>query len=261
MSKKPNLPTQVHDHFRKANVLHTYVEKDLGEARNHALECGQELLAAKQTIPHGSWETECDRLFDGSARTAQFYMSFARDFGKLKSATQSALLMLEGTLVGAAKAAKEAAKPKTKAESGKPKAETQPETIQPNGTPSPCPDCGGDDFFDDGTCRACPREDAPEVIDTDSEPVDYGQCPNCAGTKWDDGHLGIVCDRCGQPYGEPAGDDGDDVPAEEPEAEESAGTWLRGRLTATLDDLRLYYPDSERSLAACVWESVFADWK
>ena len=109
---REQLPAEVHEHFRKANILHTYVEKNLGEARNHALETGQELMAAKGCIPHGRWEDECKRLFDGSPRTAQFYMAFARDFGKLKSAAKSALLMLEGTLDGAAKAAKAAANPK-----------------------------------------------------------------------------------------------------------------------------------------------------
>ena len=111
MAKKSNLPMEVHDHFRKANVLHGYVQKHLEDAAKHALKTGNELLAAKTAVPHGSWETECGRLFDGSPRTAQFYMRFAKDFGRLKSAGQSALLMLEGTLEGAAKAAKRAAKP------------------------------------------------------------------------------------------------------------------------------------------------------
>ena len=125
MAKKSNLPAVVHDHFRKANKLHAYVQTELGEARNHALEIGQELLAAKKAVPHGSWETECKRLFDGSPRTAQFYMSFSRDFGKLKSAGKSALLMLEGTLDGAAKAAKKAAQP-AKPTPPKPKAPDEP---------------------------------------------------------------------------------------------------------------------------------------
>ena len=102
MPSKPTLPAEVHDHFRKANVLHTYVQKDLGEATKHALETGTELLAAKTAVPHGRWEDECTRLFDGSLRTAQFYMLFSRDFSKLKSAEKSALLMLEGTLDRAA---------------------------------------------------------------------------------------------------------------------------------------------------------------
>jgi len=144
MAKKENLPMEVHDHFRKANVLHGYVEKSLGEATKHALETGQELLAAKKLAPHGSWEDECKRLFDGSIRTAQFYMQFTRDVSSLPKAQKSAVLLLEGTLDGAAKAAKRAANPpKPKTPPPPPAAEPLPETSQadpvaePIDTPEP----------------------------------------------------------------------------------------------------------------------------
>ncbi len=120
--KKPDLPIEVHDHFNKANVLHTYVQKDLKGATKHALAAGNELIAAKSTVPHGRWEIECERLFDGSARTAQFYMQFARNISALPKAQSSSLLVLEGSLAGAAKAARKAAKPEKKptaAEEGK----------------------------------------------------------------------------------------------------------------------------------------------
>lgn len=107
---KSNLPIEVHDHFRKANMLHTYVQKDLGEATKHALETGQELLLAKAAIPHGGWEVECERLFDGSLRTAQFYMQFAKNMAALSKAQSSSLLFLEPTLESAAKAARDAAR-------------------------------------------------------------------------------------------------------------------------------------------------------
>jgi len=142
MAKKSSLPMVVHDHFRKANLLHTNVQKSLGEATKHALETGQELLAAKSAIPHGSWESECDRLFDGSARTAQFYMKFAKDFGKLKSAEKSALLMLEGTLDGAAKAAAKAARPNPPKKQPKTSAPKSEEPADPFDEPDP--------FLDDG---------------------------------------------------------------------------------------------------------------
>lgn len=111
MPKHLTLPGEVHDHFRRANVLHGYVQTSLGAATQHALETGRELLAAKGAIPHGSWESECDRLFDGSARTAQFYMQFSKHVSTIPKAQSVALLVLEGTLVGAAKAAKQATKP------------------------------------------------------------------------------------------------------------------------------------------------------
>lgn len=112
MTSKPKLPIEVHDHFRKANVLHGYVQTELGEVRDHALETGQELIAAKKLTPPGGWEKECERLFDGKLRTAQRYMQFAKHLGAIPKAHARALLMHEGTLEGAVKAAKAAAKPK-----------------------------------------------------------------------------------------------------------------------------------------------------
>ena len=112
MAKKSNLPAVVHDHFRKANVLHGYTETDLGNATTHALETGQELLAAKTGVPHGGWEIECKRLFDGTLRTAQFYMQFTKDVLALSKAQRSTLFFLEGTLEGTSKAARRLAKPK-----------------------------------------------------------------------------------------------------------------------------------------------------
>ena len=179
---------EVHEHFRKANILHTYVQKNLGEATKHALETGRELLAAKTAIPHGRWEDECARLFDGSARTAQFYMRFARDFSLLKSAEKSALLMLEGTLDGAAKAARKAAKPakrKTSPPSGPVDSEEQQVD---SGEQEPDFDAISND-----------SEESEE-----SEEVDYGKCPNCLGTKWDEDEDGVFCAKCQHPHGVPA---------------------------------------------------------
>ena len=171
MPKEAQLPAEVTDHFSKANVLHTYVQQNLGEATKHALETGRELLAAKAAIPHGSWEEKCERLFDGSLRTAQFYMKFAKDFGALPKAQKSAVLLLEGTLDGAAKAARKAAKP-----------------------PS-----GGA-----GARRAPPK--AGQRAAEEPEQPDLGKCPVCGGTKWDEDDDGHSCSKCHHPHGEPAGD-------------------------------------------------------
>ena len=169
---KEQLPQIAHDHFRKANVLHGYTQTALGEAVKHALEAGNELLAAKTVIPHGRWENECARLFDGSPRTARFYMQFSKDMKSLKTAERNAVLLLESTLDGAAKAAKKAAKPATK-----------------------------------------PRQKpvVAEIVEEEEEvEVDYGKCPNCAGTTWDEDEDGVSCAKCCHPYGEPAGDVDDD---------------------------------------------------
>ena len=181
MGKHLTLPAEVHDHFRKANILHGYVQKSLDDAVQHALETGHELLAAKATIPHGSWETECDRLFDGSARTARFYMEFSRHFSALPKTAQNSVLFLEPTISGAAKAAKAAAKPKDK----KPPDRVRAATTAQN------PETGGQ---------------AKKATPTPAGDSEYGKCPNCAGTKWDSDEFGVSCSKCHHPYGEPAGD-------------------------------------------------------
>ena len=40
--------------------------------------------------------------------------------------------------------------------------------------------------------------------------IDYGKCPNCAGTKWTSDEFGAVCAKCHQPHGEPVGDQDED---------------------------------------------------
>jgi hypothetical protein len=166
---KSNLPIEVHDHFQRANLLHGYFVKNLGEAKENALEIGQELLAAKAAIPHGSWESERERLFVGSARNARFYMSFAKDMLALPQNGRSAVLLLETTLEGAAKTAKVAAG-----------------AVNP---PKP----------------RKPRKNAPPVLAEPPKP-DLGKCPCCAGTKWKQDDDGVWCAKCNHPHGEPAGD-------------------------------------------------------
>jgi len=160
MSNTPAITSEAADHFRKANVLHRYVTRDLENATKYALETGQELLAAKKIIPHGSWEEKCGKLFDGNARTARFYMQFAKDMGALPKTAGSAVLMLEGTLDGAAKAARKAVREKD-----------TPETPPP---PTPNPDIPGDDSGDDASPD--PLEDW--VFEDDDRPEQDGKGKN-----------------------------------------------------------------------------------
>lgn len=242
MAKKDNLPAEVHDHFRKANVLHKYVQTSLGEATKHALETGQELLAAKSSVPHGSWEGECTRLFDGSIRTAQFYMQFAKDVSSLKSAQKTALLLLESTLDGAAKAARKAAKesekPKprsavsTVAEVVEPSADKRQVDLSPSDTKLAdakrrypdgeslgvvCPSCGIDWWYD-STCGGClqPLEDVeePEPVPDETAPtpktLTSTQAKNCL-KQWSETVRHMMSDRIGidsfrEAFPGPAGD-------------------------------------------------------
>lgn len=146
---KSNLPIEAHDHFRKANILHGYVVKDLAEATKHALETGIELIAAKSTIPHGSWESECDRLFDGSARTARFYMQFANNMNALSNRQTSAVLLLEHTLDGAAKLAKKLASAKEEEEEENNTIDEQPEEDIDDPTDEELDECEEDETEDE----------------------------------------------------------------------------------------------------------------
>ena len=200
MSKKEQLPAEVHDHFRKANVLHTYVQESLGEATKHALETGQELLAAKAAVPHGRWEDECKRLFNGSASCARFYMQFAKNMEALPKRQRSAICMLEGSLKGAADAAKKAANPP---KPNTPRKDAAPASV----TTEPEPASGEDDA--DGTDAQEPAPEPPR--NGTDKPGDYGRCPNCHGTEWLVEDDGVCCAKCLHPCGEPAGDVDDDV--------------------------------------------------
>jgi hypothetical protein len=61
----------------------------------------------------------------------------------------------------------------------------------------------------DGTDSQEPTPEPPR--NGKEKPGDYGKCPNCAGTKWDEDEDGSVdCARCHHPYGEPAGDADED---------------------------------------------------
>jgi hypothetical protein len=166
-------------------VLHGYVQEELEDAKKHALETGQELLAAKSSTPHGRWESECDRLFDGNARTARFYMQFAKDMGALPKRQASAVLMVESTLEGAAKAARKAARPATPARPSPPAKVTNSPPAETQG-------------------------EGPAGTNDQATPPDLGKCPSCAGTKWTEDDSGVVCAKCHHPHGEPAGDVDDD---------------------------------------------------
>ena len=222
---KSNLPIEVHDHFRKANILHTYVLKDLAEASTHALETGQELLAAKKTIPHGSWEDECQRLFDGSPRTARFYMTFAKDMAALPNRQNFAILMLEGSLTGAAKAARDAAKPSPPPDAPESPPDAQePETT--SGSPGP-----------------------PKGHQQATGKPDRGKCPVCAGTKWQEDEDGVSCAKCHHPWGEATGGPDDDrITTQKAKARKTTEALMRA-----IDDLQCMKarPLHDEAIKAC----------
>ncbi len=197
MASKQTLAVEIHDHFRKAIILDGYAMEHASETLKYALQVGEELLAAKALIPHGGWVDACKRLFEPSLRKAEGYMRLSRNMNALPKSQKAAILFLENTLEGAAKAAKKAAKPDP---------------------PKPKPDEPADepvydelhyDEVDESIDAEFEPADEPEEPEEEAPPAkpDYGKCPVCAGVKWtedDDGH--VVCAKCHHPHGEPAGD-------------------------------------------------------
>ena len=62
---------------KTANAEHSAVGKSGGAMLEHARKSGAALNAAKDSMKHGEWTTWLRKNFDGSARTAQVYMSLA----------------------------------------------------------------------------------------------------------------------------------------------------------------------------------------
>jgi uncharacterized ParB-like nuclease family protein len=56
--------------------------------------------------------------------------------------------------------------------------------------------------------KAGRKTSATPLGGVDSQPVDYGKCPNCSGQKWkvNDADGSVDCAKCRHPHGEPAGD-------------------------------------------------------
>jgi hypothetical protein len=102
-------------------------------------------------------------------------MTFAKDFAKLKSAQKSALLMLENTLDGAAKAARQAVREEGKPETPEPEPQPpEPELVtdEPEPDPDPIDDW---DFEEEPPTQASPsggKRTPPKADKPDSEPVE-----------------------------------------------------------------------------------------
>lgn len=102
-------------------------------------------------------------------------------------------------------------------------AERNPETIKGKAIPPERDGKGHRDPYTPSSGGSDPFEDAgdpfEEVTDeSTNEPgkpprgsqraaqePEYGKCPNCAGTKWEEDEDGVSCKRCHHPHGEPAG--------------------------------------------------------
>lgn len=68
---------------------HDAAERAEAGAAHYAIQAGRLLMEAKELVPHGGWQDWLERNFSGSRRTAQVYMSLARDPAKAQHAALS----------------------------------------------------------------------------------------------------------------------------------------------------------------------------
>ncbi len=165
-------------HKRKINEEHRLSQMAAGDAIERGVLVGELLLNWKTLLPHGQFEAFVESHFDGSLRTARAYMQVTKRLEALPKRQRSAVLNQERSIAGLLG--------KTETDGGKDAPGKKPQDSPPrsprNGTDQP-----GDDI--------------------DAEEDDYGQCPNCAGAKWDDEDPeDVTCAKCKHPHGEPAGD-------------------------------------------------------
>ena len=142
---------------------------------------GEIAKEAKESLVHGEWEAFVENNYSQSLRTVRRWIQFHNSVPESKTATvadlSAGLKMIE------------APKPKKKPKPKGGKAGT---------------DSGGTDTQGQEEDPQPPEEGTDEQ--GDEETVDYGKCPNCLGTKWEEDEFGVSCVKCGHPHGEPAGD-------------------------------------------------------
>jgi hypothetical protein len=85
------------------------------------------------------------------------------------------------------------------------------------------------------------------------KPRDLGKCPNCAGTKWNEGEFGeLTCSKCNHPHGEPVGDR--DAPGSTADVQRAKLVKTVEALMRAFDDMNLIIPrfnDHKEVIASC----------
>lgn len=200
---------------KRIRDLHLYAWADYDRALERARDAGLLLIEAKPLVGHGKWESWVSTNCRFESPQATKYMRIADQWDEIQQKRTS------GSPLTINEAVRLIAKPK-------------PEPTGPpeEDVPRICPECGGGDFFDDGTCRACIQEETPGIIDTPLE---------------------AVC--------EAPGEEVDDEPEEEPEEPESDGTDLRSALMLTIQHWLDERPDAPECLVLSILESLAAEWK
>lgn len=83
---KNSLATKSNDRVRRINALHAEIQNNIGQI-NHlkeftiaiAAKCGAELIALKEELPHGQFESQIGTVVPFSTRTARKYMALAEE--------------------------------------------------------------------------------------------------------------------------------------------------------------------------------------
>lgn len=73
----------------RITAAHEAAEAGTANSVRHAVKAGKLLEEAKELLPHGDWSAWLERNFPASRRTAQVYMSLARDPAKAQRAALS----------------------------------------------------------------------------------------------------------------------------------------------------------------------------
>jgi hypothetical protein len=97
------------DLAKQANRYFHLAETHGQNAVEYAIKCGDELGKIKDQLEHGQWLPWLEKHFDGSARTAQVYVQFA----KANAQTSADLESISAGLKAIAKAAEPEPEPKT----------------------------------------------------------------------------------------------------------------------------------------------------
>lgn len=127
-------------------------------------------------------------------------------------------------------------------EKGRPGGDAEPSSPEPGEAADSSHSRGhsSDELGDAGETREIgPKVHSQANARTNHKPgKDYGKCPACAGNRWKESDGGMVCAKCGQHHGEPAGQtDEDRVGDARSKAVKTCEALMRA-----LDDLNLLIP-------------------
>lgn len=253
---------------KEINENHRLAQKAAGDAVERGVLTGELLMQWKALLPHGRFESFVEAHFEGSVRTAQRYMLVAQRLNELPKTTRVSLLKSELSITELLEFPKNGAPHSSAA--GREARTPEGTPAAPEGGSNPPADARISDKGKPGGERtpttptpASPGPAAGEAADSSNgsgkdvrtsgakppSPVDYGKCPNCAGTKWDSDEFGVSCSKCGHPRGEPAGDvDEDRIGTQRSKTVKTVEALLRA-----FDDLNtlLAKPEHVEAVASC----------